>query len=97
MADYLVVSEKFFEQLHFMDEIARQVQNSGMAVVVDKNLEIGITDYDQYTTEVVHYHTEAVEYQYMLSGWTKYMDVETGVEYEFKKGDFYYIEKNWKI
>ena len=44
MADYLVVSEKFFEQLHFMDEIARQVQNSGMAVVVDKNLE-GIVCY----------------------------------------------------
>lgn len=62
--------------------------------VVDKNLEIGITDYDQYTTEVVHYHTEATEYQYMLYGWTKYMDVETGVEYEFKKGDFYCIERN---
>ena len=62
--------------------------------ITDKHLEIGITDYDQYTAEVVHYHTEAVEYQYMLSGWTKYMDTETGVEYEFKKGDFYCIERN---
>lgn len=62
--------------------------------VRDEHLEIGITDYDKYTTEVVHYHTEAVEYQYMISGWTKYMDIETGVEYEFKKGDFYCIEKN---
>jgi len=62
--------------------------------VRDEHLEIGITDYDTYTTEVVHYHTEAVEYQYMLSGWTKYMDAETGREYEFKKGDFYCIEKN---
>lgn len=62
--------------------------------VRDEHLEIGITDYDTYTTEVVHYHAEAVEYQYMLSGWTKYMDAETGREYEFKKGDFYCIEKN---
>lgn len=62
--------------------------------VKDTKLEIGITDYDEYTTEPVHYHTEAVEYQYMLSGWTKYMDAETGIEYEFKKGDFYCIEKN---
>ena len=60
----------------------------------DKHLEIGITDYDRYTAEVVHYHTEVVEYQYMLSGWTKYMDTETGIEYEFKKGDFYCIERN---
>lgn len=62
--------------------------------VKDEHLEIGITDYDVYTTEVVHCHTEAVEYQYMLLGWTKYMDVDTGIEYEFKKGDFYCIEKN---
>lgn len=60
----------------------------------DEHLEVGITDYDEYTTEIVHYHTDAVEYQYMLSGWTKYMDVDTGDEYEFKKGDFYCIEKN---
>lgn len=62
--------------------------------VRDDRLEIGITAYDGYTTEIVHYHTDAVEYQYMLSGWTKYMDVDTGNEYEFKKGDFYCIEKN---
>lgn len=60
----------------------------------DKHLEIGITDYDTYTTEPVHYHTEAVEYQYMLSGWTMYINVSTGEEFEFKKGDFYCIEKN---
>lgn len=62
----------------------------------DENIEIGITDYNEYTTEVVHYHTIATEYQYMLSGWTKYLDVETGEEYEFKEGDFYCIEKNTK-
>lgn len=62
--------------------------------IKDEHLEIGITDYSEYTTEPVHFHTEAVEYQYMLSGWTKYMDVDSGKEYEFKKGDFYCIETN---
>ena len=61
--------------------------------VREEHLDIGITDYDAYTTEVVHYHTEAVEYHYMISGWTKYLDPDTGIEYEFKKGDFYCIEK----
>lgn len=60
---------------------------------IKKNdIEIGITNYSKYTTEDVHYHTDAVEYQYMISGWTKYMDVNTGEEYEFKAGDFYCIE-----
>ena len=62
--------------------------------VEDEHLEIGITDYNTYTAELAHYHTEAVEYQYMLSGWTKYMDVTTGEVFEFKKGDFYCIEKD---
>lgn len=65
-----------------------------MDFIRDEHLEIGITNYDKYTTEVAHYHTEAVEYQYMLSGWTKYLILGSGKEYEFKRGDFYCIEKN---
>lgn len=65
-----------------------------LSFIKDNNLEVGITDYKEYSTEPVHYHTDAVEYQYMLSGWTKYMDPESETEYEFKKGDFYCIEKN---
>lgn len=62
--------------------------------IKDVHVEVGITDYSEYATEPVHFHTEAVEYQYMLSGWTMYMDVDTGDVYEFKTGDFYCIEKN---
>ena len=36
-------------------------------------------------------HSVATEYQYMISGWTEYMDVETGEVSEFRKGDFYAI------
>lgn len=60
----------------------------------DEDVEIGVTDYNEFTTEEVHYHTEATEYQYVISGWTKYLNVITHEEYEFKKGDFYKIESN---
>ena len=62
-----------------------------LAFVRDERLEIGITNYEEYTEEAPHYHTEATEYQYMVSGWTKYYDLDTGEEYEFKAGDFYTI------
>lgn len=62
--------------------------------IVSEQLEIGITSYSEYATEPVHYHTDAVEFQYMLSGWTQYMDVNTREVFEFKKGDFYCIPTN---
>lgn len=54
-------------------------------------LEIGITSYDSFASEATHRHTVADEYQYMLSGRTQYMDVDTGEVHEFIKGDFYKI------
>lgn len=57
----------------------------------DEQLEIGITSYPDFTFEKPHYHSQATEYQYMINGMTEYLDVETGAEYKFKKGDFYKI------
>ncbi|MBT2723309.1 cupin domain-containing protein [Bacillus sp. ISL-46] len=57
--------------------------------IEDEKLEIGITSYAEFTTELPHYHTQAYEYQYILSGSAEYMDVETGKLYTFEKGDFY--------
>ena len=55
------------------------------------DLEIGITSYDGFHSEPVHIHACAVEYQYMISGRTQYMDVETREVFEFTAGDFYRI------
>lgn len=57
-------------------------------------LEIGITSYNTFSSEATHRHSVATEYQYMISGRTQYMDVDTGNVYEFVKGDFYEIEPN---
>lgn len=62
--------------------------------IFDEHLEIGITSYDKFQSESAHRHSIAVEYQYIISGWTQYLDVETGVIHEFKKGDFFAIMPN---
>ena len=62
--------------------------------ISSKDLEIGISSYSKYTEEPPHRHFKATEYQYVLSGWTKYIDTESMIEYEFRKGDFYAIETN---
>ena len=62
--------------------------------IMSEDVEIGISSYKNYTEEQPHYHTHAVEYQYMLSGWTTYLNTDTNEEYEFKKGDFYAIQPN---
>lgn len=56
-----------------------------------EDLEIGITSYRDFRSEEPHVHATAVEYQYVLSGWTQYLDVESGEEFNFKTGDFYAI------
>lgn len=55
------------------------------------DLEIGISSYSLYMEELPHKHSVATEYQYVICGWTKYIDTETMQEYEFKSGDFYAI------
>jgi len=57
--------------------------------IEDDKLEIGITSYDETYNELPHYHTQAYEYQYIISGETEYLDIETGEQYTFRKGDFY--------
>lgn len=56
-------------------------------------LEIGITEYKEYSIEKTHKHTNATEFQYVLNGYTEYIDNDTAEIYRFKKGDFYIIEK----
>ncbi|MDO5131617.1 MAG: NUDIX domain-containing protein [Eubacteriales bacterium] len=58
----------------------------------DDRLEIGISSYPAFQSEPAHKHMTATEYQYMISGWTEYMDVDSGEIYEFRSGDFYAIE-----
>jgi quercetin dioxygenase-like cupin family protein len=65
----------------------------GLQHVPSSLIEIGITRYESAgRLEAPHRHKQAFEFQYMTSGLTAYLDMTTGVEHVFKKGDFYVIE-----
>lgn len=59
--------------------------------IKNEDVEIGITSYKDYNSELPHKHNVAVEYQYMISGRTQYLDLDTGETHEFIKGDFFAI------
>jgi 8-oxo-dGTP diphosphatase len=90
-------------------EILRSLENSTRQYLVgdlkksqdlnhiqDDKIEIGITSYPKYTAEFPHKHSQAYEYQYMISGYTIYFNLESKQEFTFKKGDFYMIEPGVK-
>jgi 8-oxo-dGTP diphosphatase len=58
----------------------------------DNLIEIGISNYTEYTTEAAHTHGQAYEYQFTLSGQTIYLDITNKQEHTFNRGDFYRIE-----
>lgn len=62
----------------------------------DKDLEVGYSKYSEYTTLTPHRHTSCKEYQYVLNGKTKYLDLDTGEEFEVCKGDFFVIYPDTK-
>ncbi len=59
--------------------------------IKNEEVEIGITSYKDYSSELPHKHGVAMEYQYMISGRTQYLDLDTGETHEFIKGDFFAI------
>lgn len=59
--------------------------------VPDTRIEIGITAYRDASGEAPHRHSDATEYQYVITGRTQYLDLDSGVTHEFRAGDFYAI------
>ena len=64
-------------------------------VIKTEDIEIGISSYSAFA-EPTHFHYRCSEFQYMLSGYTEYMDVESKQVYRFRKGDFFMIAPNTK-
>ena len=80
-----------------LQESTRQyfVGNLGLPQLIpfikDERVEIGISSYDKFTVEAPHWHTNQIEYHYLLSGCTTYIEIDTGDRHTFKPGDFYAI------
>lgn len=62
--------------------------------IKDDKIEIGYCSYEKYEAKLPHFHPLVTEYQYLLKGECKYLDLTDGVEYNVKEGDFYIIRPN---
>lgn len=60
----------------------------------DGEIEVGITDYATYQWEKPHYHPLVTEYQFLLRGAAKYVDLDAGEEILVEAGDFFIIRPN---
>jgi len=70
------------------------LKNPQLLDFVKDNVEIGISSYKEFTSDVPHKHPVCSEYNYILEGTTKVLIIEDNVEFTFEKGDFFSIPVN---
>lgn len=57
---------------------------------IPADIEVGISFYHEFTVDKPHYHSCAVEYNYVLQGCIKIRLLDEPIEeYEFHPGDFF--------
>ncbi len=85
-----------------LDENGRQYlagdlkRTQTLAEIFDSAVEAGISKYAHYTADGAHYHAICTEYQYVLEGKAKYLDVDSNEVVEVEAGDFYVIRPKTK-
>jgi len=100
MKDFVLIGSSIIEEA--LSESTREYlvgnlnKPQKLNFIKTKELEVGISNYPQGKVEPAHTHTVCNEYQYMLSGYTEYLNVESGAIHCFKKGDFFYIPSGVK-
>jgi len=69
---------------------------SDLQWIDDKQLEIGISYYNQFSADKPHFHKNATEYNYVLKGTTKLFIIDENQEYTFDSGSLFVIPPNLK-
>ena len=62
-----------------------------LAYIRDEQVEMGMTVYDAFKCEAPHFHTSVTEYQIILKGSAKYVDLEADRELLVEEGDVFVI------
>ena len=88
------IIEKAFENNDRQYMIGNLKVPQELEFIFDENVEMGISDIKHYQVDKVHYHSNCKEYQYIISGKNKYLDLNKHKTYELSKGDVYMIETN---
>ena len=69
------------------------VGDATFASIPDDNVEMGVTQYTEYSSESPHYHARVTTYEMILAGSIKYLDVEQKTEFEYQEGDLVVIRR----
>lgn len=67
-----------------------------ITAIFDSAVEAGISKYAHDKADAAHYHAVCTEYQYVLEGRSKYLDVDTNEVVEVEAGDFFVIHSKTK-
>ena len=62
--------------------------------IFDSDIEMGITHFKEYAAEKPHFHPLVTEYQIILSGEAKYIDLDKNEEVLLSAGDVFVIRPN---
>lgn len=87
-------SLELFDRIYLSGDF--EFENDVFKKVQDK-LEIGISQYDEYTVNEPHYHISCDEHSYIISGGIKvriFNDDDAYEDYEYGEGDFVVIRAN---
>lgn len=64
--------------------------------IIDKNIEIGTSDYKEFTADAPHFHDTATEYNYVIKGKVKILLIDEKKEYEFGEDSLFIFQPNTK-
>ena len=64
------------------------------ASLKDSKIEVGVSNYCEFTYDKPHYHTRATEYQYVLSGRSMLYDLTNNMLHLLQEGDFFIVRPN---
>jgi len=84
------------EALHNSDReylVGNLSKKQNLRHIFDKDVEIGISDYQKETIDKPHFHTCISEYQYILKGEIILFDIDNRKSYQLSEGDFYAVPK----
>jgi len=65
-----------------------------LAHIKDDNVEVGISYYKEFKADEPHVHLVTTEYQYMLEGYSEFLNLETNEVTRLYAGDFFIVHKN---
>ena len=79
--------------IDYRQYFAGHLERPQLIDAIDDDIEIGISNYKEFTADKPHVHPVCSEYGYIISGVSKVLLLDCNEEYTLKEGDFFHISK----